>query len=50
MLMQSLLSSTRVRRLLDEELLHGDLYTVTELLNDVQNGIFPRVEPGEAED
>jgi hypothetical protein len=40
-LMLGLLSSTRVRRLMDEELLLGDkAYTVTELVNDVQNGIF----------
>lgn len=40
-LMQNLLSSGRIRRLMDEELLQGDkAYTVTELVNDVQNGIF----------
>ncbi len=40
-LMQSLLSTTRIRRLMDEELLLGPkAYTVTELVNDVQNGIF----------
>lgn len=40
-LMQSLLSSTRIRRLMDEELLQGDkAYSVTELVHDVQNGIF----------
>jgi hypothetical protein len=40
-LMASLLSGSRVRRLQDEELLQGDkAYTVTELVADVQNGIF----------
>jgi hypothetical protein len=40
-LMQSLLSSGRIRRLMDEELLqNGNAYTVTDLVNDVQNGIF----------
>jgi len=40
-LVQSLLSSTRVRRLADEELLQGDkAYTVMELVDDVQAGIF----------
>lgn len=40
-LMQSLLSSTRIRRLMDEELLNGKQpYTVTELVGDVQSGIF----------
>jgi hypothetical protein len=40
-LMQSLLSGSRMRRLMDEELLQPDkAYTVTELVNDVQNGIF----------
>ena len=40
-LMQSLLSSSRMRRLMDEELLAPEKsYTVTELVNDVQNGIF----------
>jgi hypothetical protein len=39
--MQSLLSSTRIRRLMDEELLQpGKAYTVTELVGDVQDGIF----------
>jgi enamine deaminase RidA (YjgF/YER057c/UK114 family) len=40
-LMQSLLSGSRIRRLMDEELLqNGSAYTVTELVNDVQDGIF----------
>jgi hypothetical protein len=40
-LMQSLLSGSRIKRLMDEELLLADkAYTVTELVNDVQNGIF----------
>jgi hypothetical protein len=40
-LMQSLLSGARIRRLMDEELLlNGSSYTVTELVNDVQDGIF----------
>ncbi len=40
-LMQSLLSSSRIRRLMDDELLQGDkAYSVTELVNDVQDGIF----------
>jgi hypothetical protein len=40
-LMQSLLSGSRIRRLMDEELLqNGTAYTVTELVNDVQDGIF----------
>jgi len=40
-LMQSLLSSTRIRRLMDDELLQNDkAYSVTELVGDVQNGIF----------
>lgn len=40
-LMQSLLSGARVRRLMDEELLqNGTAYTVTDLVNDVQDGIF----------
>jgi hypothetical protein len=40
-LMMSLLSGARIRRLMDEELLQGDkAYTVTELVNDVQDGIF----------
>jgi hypothetical protein len=40
-LMQSLLSSGRMRRLMDEELLAPEKsYTVTELVNDVQDGIF----------
>ena len=41
MLMQSLLSNARIRRLMDSELLAADkAYTVTELVNDVQDGIF----------
>jgi hypothetical protein len=41
---QNLLSGSRIRRLMDEELLHGDkAYTVTELVNDVQDGIFSEV-------
>src|SRR5207302_2413648 len=40
-LLQSLLSSSRVRRLMDDELLLQDkAYTVIELLNDVQGGLF----------
>lgn len=40
-LMQSLLSSQRIRRLMDEELLmNSKAYTVTELVADVQDGIF----------
>jgi hypothetical protein len=40
-LMQSLLGSARIRRLMDDELLQPDkAYTVTELVNDVQDGIF----------
>lgn len=40
-LMQSLLSSSRIRRLADEELLQGDkALSVMELVDDVQNGIF----------
>jgi len=40
-IMQSLLSASRIRRLMDEELLQGDkAYSVTELVGDVQNGIF----------
>src|SRR5262249_36095476 len=40
-LMQSLLASARIRRLMDDELLQPDrAYTVTELVNDVQDGIF----------
>ena len=40
-LMLSLISSARVRRLMDDELLdHDKAYTVTELLNDVQDGVF----------
>ncbi len=40
-LMQNLLSGARIRRLMDEELLqNGNAYTVTELVNDVQDGIF----------
>ncbi len=41
MLMQNLLSSGRIRRLMDEELLQGvKAYTVTDLVNEVQEGIF----------
>jgi hypothetical protein len=40
-LLQSLLGSSRVRRMMDEELLAQDrAYTVMELLNDVQDGIW----------
>lgn len=40
-LLQSLLSSNRIRRLMDEELLLGSqAYTVTDLVTDVQAGIF----------
>ncbi|MBI3822406.1 MAG: zinc-dependent metalloprotease [Planctomycetes bacterium] len=40
-LMQSLLSSGRIRRLMDDELLQPEkAYTVTELVNEVQDGIF----------
>ncbi len=40
-LMQSLLAGGRIRRLADEELLQGDkAYSVMELVDDVQNGIF----------
>ncbi|MSU79161.1 MAG: DUF5117 domain-containing protein [Gemmataceae bacterium] len=40
-LLQSLLSSSRIRRLMDEELLLGDkAYAVTELVTDIQNGVF----------
>jgi hypothetical protein len=40
-LMLSLISSGRIRRLMDDELLMPDkAYTVTELLNDVQDGVF----------
>src|SRR5262249_39078334 len=40
-LMRSLLNNARIRRLMDDELLNPDkAYTVMELLNDVQNGIF----------
>ncbi|MBI2804982.1 MAG: zinc-dependent metalloprotease [Planctomycetes bacterium] len=40
-LMQSLLASGRIRRLADEELLQGDkAYTVMDLVDEVQNGIF----------
>jgi hypothetical protein len=40
-IMQSLLSGARIRRLMDDELLQPDkAYTVTELVNDVQDGIF----------
>ncbi len=40
-LMQNLLSGNRIRRLMDEELLqNGKSYTVTELVGDVQDGIF----------
>jgi len=39
--MLSLISSARIRRLMDDELLMPDkAYTVTELLNEVQDGIF----------
>ena len=42
--MQSLLSSSRIRRLMDDELLQGEkAYTVTELVADVQDGIFSEV-------
>jgi hypothetical protein len=40
-LLQSLLGATRIRRLMDDELLQGDkAYSVTELVTDLQNGIF----------
>lgn len=40
-LLQSLLSGGRIRRLMDDELLLSDkAYTVMELVNEVQNGIF----------
>jgi hypothetical protein len=40
-IMQSLLSGARIRRLMDEELLQpGKAYTVSELVADVQDGIF----------
>ncbi len=43
-LMLNLLSSTRIRRLMDEELLQpSKSYTVTELVFDVQDGIFSEV-------
>ena len=47
-LMQNLLSGSRIRRLMDEELLNGGkAYTVTELVNDVQNGIFSELNAGQ---
>ncbi len=40
-LLQNLLSSSRIRRLMDEELLLGEkAYAVTELVTDVQTGVF----------
>ncbi|HVX30104.1 MAG TPA: zinc-dependent metalloprotease, partial [Nitrolancea sp.] len=52
-ILQSLLSSQRIRRLMDDELLqNGKSYTVTELTKDIQDGIFselksekPKIDP-----
>ncbi len=52
-LLSSLLSSSRLNRLFDSEVLNGDkAYTVVELVTDVQNGVFselkdqePKIDP-----
>ena len=47
--MQSLLGGARIRRLMDDELMQGDkAYTVSELVSDVQDGIFSEVKTEKA--
>ena len=46
-LLSSLLSSSRINRLFDAEVLNGDdAYTVVELVGDIQDGVFSELKAG----